>query len=339
MFNFYPIFPLFQKRIWKENASSKIDLTIWESEKNEVPYASYYNSELGRKFMNLDKNNEIYKYVLKEFEKYPRFDGECFAAAIAYLDSQKLIKEHFFFDKKDFKNYALAEYLVQYFQFKAFGYKYFSLFANYIYEKGCCCANDENTKILERIQSKVETFTGDDSIIKFFYEEEYKYKYNDKSLPDKFSENTVSTELIQLKCYCLFAKNLEEETELINKQEIRNLKETIEKLNDELEYERSSRQNLEFNNEKVHMEELICKAKSKIRNEHHFLLEFLLETQEQIIRLQHLENLDEQIFQLSKRRLEDDKRALDDKLSRDELQTLCEVKEKLTKLQINMEQI
>ncbi|CAG8674768.1 12407_t:CDS:1 [Funneliformis caledonium] len=338
MLNFYPFFPFFQKRTWRENATRKIDLTIWKSEKNEVPYAPYYNSKLGEKFMSLDKNDEIYKYVLKEFEKYPRNGGECFAAAIAYFDSQELIKENFFFDKKDFKNYAIAEYLVQYFQYKAFGYKYFSLLANYIYDKGCCCANYENTQILERIQSKIRTFTGDDSIIKFFNEEEHNYKYDEKSLPDQFSGKTVSTDLIQLKCYCLFAKNFEEKTELSNKEEIMNQKETIQKLTDELEYERSLRQNQELNYEEVHLEELICKAKSKIQKEHHVLLESLLETQEQLTRLQRLEDLDVQTFQLSKRRLEDDKLALRDQLSRDELQTLCEMKEKFTKLQIKMEQ-
>ena len=298
-----------------------------------------YNSKLKEKFQSIDKDDEVYKYVLKEFKRYPKYPlgGECFTAAIAYLDSQKLREKGVSFVKEDFKNYALAENLVQYFQYKAFSYKYFSLFINYIYKNGCCFASEEKTNELQRILSKTHSFTGDDSIVQFFSEEERKYKYDVKSLSDKFSRENLPTEIIQLKCYCLLAKELEEETEQKNNSEMTELKEKNSRLTEELENQKCLRRELEIVKGRSELEKLINNVKNKIREGQQDLLESLLETQEEITRLQHQENISSQIFSLVKRRLERDKSSLGERCSSEELSDLCKAKEELTKLEIEAE--
>nr|CAG8560562.1 5733_t:CDS:2 [Entrophospora candida] len=150
-------------------------LFYFEEEGQKVPHVISYNNKLEVNFKSVDRDNEIYKYVLKEFGEYPRssLGGECFAAAIAYLDSQKLREKGVSFTNEDFKNYALAEYIVQYFQYKAF-----------------------ETSELQRIRSKIRSFTGDDSIVQFFIQEERNHKYSEKSLSDEFSRENVPTEII-----------------------------------------------------------------------------------------------------------------------------------------------
>lgn len=339
MFNFYPYFPFFQKRVWKTNSEPKTELFYFEQEEQKVPWVTFYNRELEKKFKSVDKDNEIYKHVLKEFEKYPKcpLGGECFAAAIAYLDSQKLREKGISFVKEDFKNYALAEYIVQYFQFKAFGYKYFSLFADYIYKKGCCCVNYSETNELQRIISKIKSFTGDDSIVQFFIEEERNYKYSEKNLLDKYSRENVPTEIVKSKYYCLFAKGLEEELETRNKAEITELKEKNSRLTKELENQKCLRRELEISKKRSELEKLINNVKNKIQEGQQDLLESLLKTQEEITRLQHQENVGPQIFSLVKRRLERDKSSLSEKINYEELSDICKAKEELIKLEIEAE--
>lgn len=130
----------------------------------------------------------------------------------------------------------------------------------------------------------------------------------------------------------------------INKQLIEKLRIDHEEFNKALTkskewHERQKKDNLDFlleiRNKEKELKELKKSAKIKLSDSQKFLISTLLTFQEQIIRLQsnsHLVSLNEK--QLSKV-----KKNLSERLSNDEINKLCSLQTKITKLEIKLEQM
>jgi hypothetical protein len=104
-------------------------------------------------------------------------------------------------------------------------------------------------------------------------------------------------------------------------------------------HERQKKDNLDFlleiRNKEKELKELKKSAKIKLNDEQKFLISTLLISQEQVIRLQSNSHL----VSLNEKQLNKVKKNLNDKLTSDEINKLCQLQTEITKLEMKLEQM